>query len=290
MKRLTKIAIVAAAGFSILFGADATLAANNVTAPSPKSFQNQKSPAPGASPVLQGSPPAQTKAIPPSAIAQDIRDIKGPISIPYPWLWACYAGGGALLLLIAWAVRRWLRNGKSFRVKSAHEIAFEQLERARALMRPEKAGAFSVAVSGAIRTYIENRFRLTATHYTTEEFMERLVSDRPAILSSHSEVLEDFLGHCDLAKFARYNLSVDQMTAMHQSAWQFVENTIPCAEDESSEQESQISGEDLVAVKDLESRSLLHRLWEKGHRLIPKKTIIPAGLNDGSAVVAGGGS
>ena len=279
MKRLVKLVIVAAAGFSILFGADAILAANNVTAPSLKSFQNQKSPAPGASQVLQGSPPAQ-----------DIRDIKGPISIPYPWLWACYAGGGALLLLIAWAVRRWLRNGKSFRVKSAHEIAFEQLERARALMRPEKAGAFSVAVSGAIRTYIEKRFRLTATHYTTEEFMERLVSDRPAILSSHSEVLEDFLGHCDLAKFARYNLSVDQMTAMHQSAWQFVENTIPCAEDESSEQESQISGEDPVAVKDLESRSLLHRLWEKGHRLIPKKTIIPAGLNDGSAVVAGGGS
>jgi len=288
MKHLIKIAIVAAAGLSILFGANATLAANNVTAPSPKSFQNQKSPAPGASPVLQGSPPAQAKA--PSAIAQDIRDIKGPISIPYPWLWACYAGGGVLLLLIAWAVWRWLRNGRSFRVKSAHEIAFEQLERARALMHPEKAEAFSVAVSGVIRTYIEKRFQLGVTHHTTEEFMRNLASDRPGTLSEHSDVLEDFLGHCDLAKFARYNLSVDQMTAMHQSAWQFVENTIPCVEDETSEQESQIRGEDLVAVKDLKSQSLFQRLWEKGHRLISKKTIISAGLNDGSAVVAGGGS
>lgn len=290
MKRLIKLAIVAAAGVSILFGANATLAVKDIAAPSPRSFQNQKSPVPVASSVLQASPPAQSKNTPPSAIVQDIRDIRGPISIPYPWLWAYYAGGGFLLLVGAWALWRWIRKGKSFRAKSAHEIAFEQLERAKALMRPEKTEEFSMAVSGAIRTYIEKRFQLNVTHHTTEEFMHCLASDRPAILSEYSGVLEDFLGHCDLAKFARYNLSVYQMKAMHQSAWQFVENTIPCPEDETSGQKSGISGEDPVAPKDSTGSSLVQRLWAKGHRLVPKKTIIPAGLNDGSAVVAGGRS
>ncbi len=290
MKRLVKIAIVAAAGLPLLFWANVAVAAKDNPAPPLNAFQNKIGQVAGVPQGVQASPPTGTGATPPPAIENDIRDIQGPISIPYPWLWACYAGAGCLLLLIAWAVWRWIRNGRAFRTKSPHEIAFERLEKARALMRPEKANEFSVAVSGAIRTYIEDRFHLEITRHTTEEFMRRLATDRPATLSEYSEVLEDFLGHCDLAKFARYNLSVDQMKAMHRSAWEFVEKTIPCPEGETSVENSAADWEDLGAKGDFKDRSLLRRLWAKDHGLIPKKTIIPVGLSDGSALVTGGGS
>ena len=41
----------------------------------------------------------------------------------------------------------------------------------------------------------------------------------------HQPLLVDFLEHCDLAKFARWQLSVPQMEAMHQSACTFVIET-----------------------------------------------------------------
>ncbi len=297
MKRLAKFAIVTAAGLSLFFGGEVVLAAKDGGTPSSPVFQNQKNSLPVSPPLnpqtiqrVQPPAPAKPKNTASPATAQDIRDIRGPISIPYPWLWTLYAGGGALLLLILLAVWRWIRKTKPFRAKSAHEIAFEQLQRARALIQPEEAELFSVAVSGAIRTYIEKRFQLTATHYTTEEFMERLVFDRPAILSSHSEVLEDFLRHCDLAKFARYNLSVDQMKAMHQSAWQFVENTIPSPVDETSGQKSEIN-HTVSGLKKTPTRgSLFQRLWAKSHSFFSKKPPFPASSNDDRAMAAGGGS
>ncbi len=297
MKRLAKFAIVTAAGLSLFFGGEVVLAAKDGGTPSSPVFQNQKNSLPVSPPLnpqtiqrVQPPAPAKPKNTASPATAQDIRDIRGPISIPYPWLWTLYAGGGALLLLILLAVWRWIRKTKPFRAKSAHEIAFEQLQRARALIQPEEAELFSVAVSGAIRTYIEKRFQLTATHYTTEEFMERLVFDRPAILSSHSEVLEDFLRHCDLAKFARYNLSVDQMKAMHQSAWQFVENTIPSPADETSRQKSKIN-HTVSGLKKTPTRgSLFQRLWAKSHSFFSKKPPFPASSNDDRAMAAGGGS
>ncbi len=289
MKRLIRIAIVVAVGFTILLGGDALQASQGNAAPSPQLLQDPKTTAPGAPLVFQVSPPSQSGTMPQAKIEEDIRDIRGPISIPYPWLWAVYAGGVLLLLLIAWAIWRLILKGRPLRPKSSHKIALERLEKARALMRPDKAEEFSVAVSDAIRTYIEKRFNLGATHHTTEEFMRRLASGRPLILSEHTRVLEEFLGHCDLAKFARYTLSVEQMKAMHQSAWQFVEKTIPCPEDEPVEQESSVGDGDPFGAEDLKGPSPLHRLWAWGHRLIPKKTAIPVVIND-VTLVAGGGS
>jgi hypothetical protein len=41
-------------------------------------------------------------------------------------------------------------------------------------------------------------------------------------LAHHRDSLADFLRHCDLAKFARWSLSVSQMEAMLDSAKAFV--------------------------------------------------------------------
>jgi len=157
----------------------------------------------------------------------DIRDIRGPIHIPDPRLWIFYVLGGVLLLLLAWMVWKWFNKRKLHRSKEAFEIAFEELEKAKALMTPGMAERFSVMVSKTIRTYIENRFRMRATRKTTREFMAQMATEPDSELNLQSKPLREFLGHCDLAKFARQTFSHEQMKKMHQSAWQFVDKTRP---------------------------------------------------------------
>lgn len=159
--------------------------------------------------------------------AADIRDIRGPISIPYAWLLpVCIAGLLAAAAIAGFAAWRWYQHRKrESRMLSAHERAFENLNRARALMQEDQAYAFSSAVSDAVREYIECRFAIGATRATTEEFLRDISGSRAAELSGFADLLQDFLTHCDLAKFARYRLSLENMQALHGRAWQFVDTT-----------------------------------------------------------------
>ncbi len=157
----------------------------------------------------------------------DIRDIRGPIHIPDPRLWLFYALGSILLLFLARAVWKWFKNRTLFRSKEAFEIAFEELEKAKALMKPEMAERFSVMVSKTIRTYVEKRFGMKVTRNTTHEFITQIAAKPSSELNRHSGPLREFLGHCDLAKFARQTFSEEQMGKMHRSAWRFVGETRP---------------------------------------------------------------
>jgi len=235
------------------------------------------------------SQPAQLKPSTPTAVpssmADDIRDIRGPLHIPDPLIWLYYAGGVCLFLIIATAAWRWFRRRKVLRAKLAFEIAFEQLERAKSLMKPEMGDEFSVAVSNAIRTYIESRFDLRVTRHTTEEFMTLIAAEPSGGLDQYADLLHHFLENCDLAKFARYTLGLDQMKEMHQSAWDFVDKTRPRPEEKTADQDMERSGEDITAQSKI--LSLISSLWGKGLNLFPKKITAPVGLND-STVVAGG--
>lgn len=161
----------------------------------------------------------------------DIRDIRGPIAIPYPWLLPLLAVAiGAVLGLVLWAVlRRRRRPAAPPPPIPADVLALQRLERARALMEPPRAREFGAAVSEAVRLYIEARFDERAAHRTTEEFLHDLLGRAGSLLSRHAPLLDDFLRHCDLAKFARHPLSVSEMQAMHRSAVTFVQETCPPA-------------------------------------------------------------
>ncbi|MBL7204966.1 MAG: hypothetical protein ISS63_11640 [Desulfobacteraceae bacterium] len=274
---------IALMGLVFLITGGMALAANNSASTSgnvPNLVTPQQTkPQPGQ---LQPSPPTAVL----SSMADDIRDIRGPLHIPDPLLWLYYAIGACLFLVGAAAAWRWLRRRKVLRAKLAFELAFEQLKRAKALMKPETGDEFSVAVSNAIRTYIESRFDLRVTRHTTEEFMARIAADPSGGLGEHADLLHNFLEHCDLAKFARYMLTLDQMKEMHRSAWDFVDKTRPRPEEKSSDQKLERSGEGITAQSKI--LALFSSLRAKGLRLIPKKTIAPVGLNNSSAVVAGG--
>lgn len=152
---------------------------------------------------------------------EDIRDIHGPYHIPPGWLWLAWVAGGFALAGIGYTMWRW-RHRSGGRLKLPYEMALEQLEAARKLMQPENAREFSIAVSEVVRDYIETCFVVRAAHHTTEEFLRDLATRPDSPLNTHQPVLADFLRHCDLAKFARWILSVPQMEAMLQSACNFI--------------------------------------------------------------------
>jgi hypothetical protein len=170
-------------------------------------------------PTTPVKPAATTNTAP-----ADIRDIRGPKYIPSPWLWPAWLAGSLALGALGYAAWRWSRRTLA-KAKLPYENALDRLEEVRALMQPENAREFSIAVSEIVRNYIEDRFDVRAARRTTEEFLYDLLESPDALLASHRELLADFLHHCDLAKFARWILSIEEMENMFQSARIFVIET-----------------------------------------------------------------
>jgi hypothetical protein len=175
----------------------------------------------------------------PMAATQDIRDIRGPKHIPSPWLWPAWLAGGLALMALGYGAWRWNRRRALAAAKLPYEIALDRLEEARALMQPENAREFSITVSEIVRNYIEARFQVWAARRTTEEFLHDLIGPSDALLASHQALLADFLHHCDLAKFARWILSIEEMENMLQSARTFVIETGKAATTETTHQVAQ---------------------------------------------------
>jgi hypothetical protein len=185
---------------------------------------------------LLGATPAwaAVAAVPtaPAAVAaspgEDIHDVRGPVHIPPWWRWLAIAGGAVLAVglctTIALAVRR--HRAKPL---TPHERALLRLEQARSLAESGQVHAYADAASDAVREYIEERFPLRAAHSTTEEFFAALVAYVDSPLGTHREALVEFLGACDLAKFARMPLPKEQMLSLNQLARRFVLATAEAA-------------------------------------------------------------
>ena len=163
---------------------------------------------------------AHAAPVTPSAPAEDIVDIRPPIHIaaPFPWL----AWGAGTLLVFGVSAGLWKLRRRRQQRKLAYEIALERLENTRPLMRESNAEPFSLAVSEIVRQFVEEVLPVRAAHRTTDEFLRDLTSLSYLPLVQHRDSLADFLRHCDLAKFARWSLTVSQMDAMLESARAFV--------------------------------------------------------------------
>lgn len=153
-----------------------------------------------------------------SPAAEDIIDIRPPIHIaaPFPWL----AVGAVALGLVGVSAAAWKLLRRQHR-KLPYEIALERLENTRPLMREFHAEPFCLAVSDVVREFIEEVLQVRALYRTTNEFLQE-VSLSDVQLAPHRDTLANFLQHCDLAKFARWSLTVPQMEALLSSAKNFV--------------------------------------------------------------------
>jgi hypothetical protein len=184
-------------------------------------------PPPDAPTRLEMTPPGTAAALPPSAAApsEDIRDIRGPKWITPAWLLPALVAAAVLLALGAYGAWRWWRRRRRPRVLLPFELALQRLEQIRALLQPARVREFSIAVSDIVRSYIEQRFEVTATHRTTEEFLRDLLDSSNVTLARHRGLLSAFLQQCDLVKFAGMSLNLQSMESLHDSARAFVLET-----------------------------------------------------------------
>jgi Domain of unknown function (DUF4381) len=157
--------------------------------------------------------------------AEDIRDIRGPKSVPGSWVLPAVLAGAVVVALCAYAVWRRRHRGERRRDLTISERALESLEKARPLMRPATAREFGIAASEVIRNYIEKRFDVVATQRTTEEFLQALLQNSNEALARHRALLAEFLQQCDFVKFAGASLGVADMESLLQSARGFVLET-----------------------------------------------------------------
>ena len=165
--------------------------------------------------------------------ATDIRDIKPPEPVPVDWrpYWVL---GGALALLAAIAALVWRIRSRPARAAGAlpprppHELAAEALAelRRRNLVARGAFKEYYSTLSGIVRTYLEQRFRLRAPEMTTEEFL--LTTAREGRLDpGHRRLLGDFLVESDLVKFARHLPTIADSERAWSAAQRFVDETAP---------------------------------------------------------------
>jgi hypothetical protein len=157
-----------------------------------------------------------------------LRDIKPPVEIPSGWEWLWWVLGGLAIgaaLTIAW--RYYRKRAKTEPVMPSvppHIRAMQALEHA--LSSIGDARAFCIAVSDAVRWYLEERFDFRAPERTTEEFL-REIQGTNLLTETQKTTLGDFLQRCDLVKFARYEPAEPELRDLHAAAVRLVQETAP---------------------------------------------------------------
>ena len=151
------------------------------------------------------------------------------MAVRSPWQkgWILWSAGGVVALVIAsllvWRLRRREKAVAEVR-KSPLETALaalEQLEKDDLVAKGELKEYYG-RVSSILREYVEGRYGLQAPERTTEEFMEDLRRDSGTLSKEQKSLLEKFLMHCDLVKFAKFEPSADEVRATFESCKEFV--------------------------------------------------------------------
>jgi len=172
--------------------------------------------------------PAQPQAATNAAALTFHDKLKPLIKIPNVWLWAMSIAAILALCAVAWLLWRYWRKRAALVAAvppiPPHVRARHALERALALLGDPKA--FSIGVSDAIRSYLEERFQFHAPDRTTEEFLIELQGTN--LLTTEQKLsLEGFLENCDLIKFAKYEPTETELRTLHAAALKLVNETEP---------------------------------------------------------------
>ncbi len=168
--------------------------------------------------------PPRTNA-PSITATNDIRPIKPPVVIRNPWAIAAWSTGITLaIVLIALGIWFWWKRRPAAQpvIIPPHVRAREKLNAALLLLNDPRA--FCIAVSDAVRVYLEERFHLRAPERTTEEFLRDLQTTTH-LSAEQKQTLAAFLERCDLVKFARFEPNEAALRELHESALRLVHET-----------------------------------------------------------------
>ena len=153
--------------------------------------------------------------------------------LPYPRSYIAWIYSGACIILIALLAggfffyrRRFYGSDTIEQRLKAHEIAYNELKALvdESLIEAGEIKQFYLRLSAIVRRYIENRFGLRAPEQTTEEFLTGLerASEFPA---EYKPLLKNFLMHCDLVKFARFEPGTEDIQKSFDSCKAFINGT-----------------------------------------------------------------
>jgi hypothetical protein len=177
----------------------------------------------------------------------ELAEITPPEEIPKKptrraWLSLVLLSGiGAVLLVGSGKLRRWLTTPPP---PVPPEVrALQDLEEIEKLGLPEagEIEKYHTLVSDLMRTYVERRYRLPASHQTTAEFLET-VRQSPSLSTSQQGFLQEFWHRCDLAKFARAAASPEECRELADLARSFIRETSLEPEPKAENQDKIISG------------------------------------------------
>ena len=163
---------------------------------------------------------------PPDQLIDDLRLLEPPEPFRLnPWIVAAVL----MVLVFLWWFRRWRKTTHGARsqaqaIRQAHDDALAELERLFALIEREESRPYAIESSAIIRRYIEVRFDLAAPKRSTEEFLAE-AQHSPKLGPDHQTLLGDFLGYCDLLKFARTFANRTELKELHEAAVRFVKET-----------------------------------------------------------------
>ena len=181
----------------------------------------------------------------------DVKDIrKAPI-----WWWGIFRwvllalGVIALGVGIYYLVRyiRRLRKGEEETVnpellRPAEEVALEKLDliREAKIWQEGKTKQYHTELTDVIREYIGRRYEVSSTEKTSDETLNAL---KP-LMDGQKELFErlrKMLTLADLVKFAKWNTTPDENESALLTAYDFVRETTPTAE-EAKEEETEPKG------------------------------------------------
>lgn len=164
----------------------------------------------------------------------EIKDVKDPLTIPLDWKFILLITFIVIIILAAayYFYRRYKKKKAEQPVKKkiikipAHTralSALDNLEREQ-LWQKGKVKEYHSNITGIIRGYFEERFKLPALELTTSEQMQQLrkVSSAENIL----ETTNEFLNNADLVKFAKFQPLPSVNEEMMKQAKEIVTKTI----------------------------------------------------------------
>lgn len=161
----------------------------------------------------------------------ELRSIKGalPLISTLGW-WPLILIATIALVAILWSIRIFFPQKNS--VLLPHEKAMQAIQELQE--SHVDVHTFYTSLSNIIRTYIEDRFQISAHEKTTREFLIA-EKENPHLEHSDRRALADFLVAADLVKFARFEPKTNTWDEAIQCAEQFVSNTIPSTEQQLTE-------------------------------------------------------
>jgi hypothetical protein len=171
----------------------------------------------------------------PVSTAEEIKDVKSPLTIPYDWklllLWIVIAI--LVLILGNYLYKKYKRSKADQPVEKKvitvppHVIAMNDLEKLEKEQLWQKGFIkdYHSRITEIIRNYFEERFDLPAMELTTTETIQHLKSIKET--ENILNITNDFLSNADLVKFAKFQPLESVNEAMMKQAKEIVQSTIP---------------------------------------------------------------